>query len=197
MESATFRYGSHDAFYQSENRHYEKNAVLLHGYSFNSDVWQKVGLYDALLDAGFNVYGIDVPGFPNGRSRFSIDDEAMVKFLKRFVDEKIGAGKLVMLGSSASCGFVLRFAENYSNAVDAAVLVGPAGIGEVDAGRIKADMLVVWGSDDPHYANKKEMDMLNWIKKKTVVVLEGAGHACYLDKPKEFVKSVTGFLKKQ
>ncbi len=196
MEGAVFRYGNHEAFYQSENRHYERNAVLLHGYSFNSDVWQRVGLYDALLNAGFNVYGIDVPGFPNSRSRFSIDDETMVKFLKKFVDEKIGAGKVVMLGSSASCGFVLRFAENYSNAIKAFVLVGPAGILDADTGKIKANMLVVWGSDDPRYAEKEGMDVLNGVKKKAVAVLEGAGHACYMDKPEEFIKSVTEFLKK-
>lgn len=196
MESSIFRYGGREAFYQDEDRHYERNVVLLHGYSFNSDVWQKVGLYEALLGADFNVFGIDVPGFPNSRSRFSIGDEEMIKFLKEFADEKIEGGKLALLGSSASCDFALKFAERYSNALDALVLIGPAGISEIAAERIKARTMVVWGSEDPRLKRKEGLDILDRIKNRKMLVIAGAGHACYLDKPEEFNAGVVGFLGK-
>lgn len=196
MESSVFRYEGRDAFYQRDNRHYGRSVLLLHGYSFNSDVWQKARLYDTLLEAGFNVFGIDVPGFPNSRSRFSLEEEDMVRFLKKFADEKIEGGELVLLGSSASCGFALKFAEYYSNALHALILVGPAGVEDTNPERIKADTLVIWGSEDRLFAKGESTSFLERIKKEKTLVIEGAGHACYLDKPKEFNNGIAEFLKK-
>ncbi len=196
MESLVFKYDGHDAFYQSESRHNEKNVVLLHGYSFNCDIWQKTGLYDALLAIDFNVFGIDMPGFPNSRSRFSMDGEETVRFLKKFVDDRIEGGTLALLGSSASCGFALKFAEYYSSALEALILVGPAGIEDTNPEGINADTLVVWGSDDPILAKKGKTGILSRIKNEKTIVINGAGHACYLDKPKEFNKDIVEFLKK-
>ena len=50
--------------------------------------------------------------------------------------------------------------------------------------------LVVWGEND----TVTEADVLTKALDGRTLILEGAGHACYLDRPEEFHRELLAFL---
>ena len=49
--------------YLLDGRQGGRPIVLLHGASFTSETWKKIGTIKALADAGYLVYALDLPGF--------------------------------------------------------------------------------------------------------------------------------------
>lgn len=167
-------------------------AVLMHGYSFNSTVWEEIGLVKALNELGLSVIGLDVPGYPQSTNRLLLNESDIVSAL----DALIGTlnGKIFLLGSSASVHIALKFAEERSGALAGMILVAPVSVKNVALDRISTRVIAIWGSDDdvsPPYRNE---DAIKSIKGAEVRIIEGAGHACYLSQPKTFIRMVSEFI---
>jgi pimeloyl-ACP methyl ester carboxylesterase len=63
------------------------------------------------------------------------------------------------------------------------------------ARRIKAPTLLVWGSEDSETPLSSAHTLEKTIPNAGLVVFEGAGHYCYLDRLPEFVRIVAHFFK--
>lgn len=168
--------------------------VLLHGYSFNSDVWFQVGLVEA-LSGMFSVYAVDMPYGVRTRSdrMESRDRDRYAEFLGDLLSA-LGIGKPLLVGASISGEVVLRYlAKGYP--AEGAVVVGPVGLKTLERhlANIDVPILGVWGSRDD-VSPPSNAEILLRAPKAVVRIIEGAGHAAYLDKPGEFRALLMEFL---
>lgn len=62
--------------------------------------------------------------------------------------------------------------------------------------RIKADTLIIWGSDDKETPLSDAEMMKSRIEYSELKVLENAGHFSFIDQPEEFVETIKNFINK-
>ena len=166
--------------------------ILLHGYSFNSKVWEDMDLPMALNRLGLSVIALDVPGFPQSSNKLVMNESELVSLIGAFA-ERI-EGMVFVLGASASAHAVLKFAEGRGDAVSGAIVVGPASVRGISAEKIKARVLAIWGEEDDVSPPYKSEDAIRAIKGSKMSIIKGAKHACYLNQPKTFIKMVSDFI---
>ena len=167
--------------------------VLLHGWSFNADTWVESGIFDAFAER-YAVYAIDMPyGLRTKSERFRAPRPEYAKYLRQLLDA-LGLADPPLVGPSASGEVVLWYLA-YRLPTRAAVVVGPVGL---TAELLKAlegvetPVLALWGELDD-VSPPANAQLLRGRNVKTVI-LQGARHAAYLDKPREFVEVVSKFL---
>jgi abhydrolase domain-containing protein 14 len=183
LEEKKIQFEGRDFVYFQEGN-YEKSAVLLHGYSFESKVWEQAGITALLSSLGYSSFALDIPGFPNSRNKQKMNEEHILSLIGELVSR---LNRPVLLGASASGYLALKFAEQNSSMISAVIGVGPVRLNEIKTGLIKVPMLLIWGSLDNVSKPVK-------VKGARVEVIAGARHACYLDKPEEFKKLIADFL---
>lgn len=170
----------------------QKGILLMHGYSFYAEIWQECGLVDALERAGLYVVSLDVPGYPRSRSNFRLNQDEFETFLDTIIDSLFTA-KPVLLGSSASGYLALRYS-SLSSRIRAVIAIAPVNVEDIDLTGVSVPVLTIWGTDD-NVSSPRRAELIRKVKGSNVELIEGAGHACYLDKPDEFNAIIARFLK--
>jgi Predicted hydrolases or acyltransferases (alpha/beta hydrolase superfamily) len=170
-----------------------KPLVLLHGWSFNADTWVESGIFSAFAER-YTVYAIDMPyGIRTKSERFHAPRAEYARFLRQVLDA-LGLVDPPLVGPSASGEVVLWYlARKYP--AKAAVVVGPVGLVDellTALAEVETPILAVWGERD-EISPPTNAQLLRGKNVKTII-LKDAGHAAYLDKPKEFVEAVVEFL---
>lgn len=166
--------------------------LLLHGASFRAELWQEIGTMAVLAAAGFLAVATDLPGHgkyvQTGYSR----DEVMARLI-----EKMGLRKPAVIGHSLGGSYALSLIAGHSEILSAGVLVAPSKV-KTYAAKLKGNplpVLVLWGKEDrmirPIHANK----LASLFPNSRVVLLDGARHECYQQKPREFHEAILSFLK--
>lgn len=165
--------------------------LLLHGQRFSSAIWQKVGTLARLADAGFHAIALDLPGY--GASPPSpahpID-----------LAEFIAARKLaapVVLAPSMSGRFALPLVTEHPEQVSGFVAVAPVELPTYSSAlkKLVLPTLILWGEKDDVVPVYQAKDLHDWVKDSKLVILSGAGHPCYLDKPDEFNAALVEFVR--
>lgn len=166
--------------------------LLLHGQLFSSAAWQNVGTLRSLARAGFRAVAVDLPGF--GASPGSdLPREAVLAVLI----PALGLDRPVVVAPSFSGGYVFPLLVGEPDAVSALVLVAPSGIRTYRAilEDLSLPVLLVWGEkDDVVPVAESYLLTARWPQAKRLV-LEGAGHAVYLDRPEAFNQALVEFLR--
>lgn len=167
--------------------------VLLHGASFNAEVWEKTGTTEAIASSGWRAISVDMPGFGKSeRGSF----ESVTPFLYRFTEE-VGAKAAVILGASLGGKEALAYAVTYPERVIGLVLVGAVGVWlyEDRLDRISdKPALLIWGSEDTISPPENYRTLQKHLKRSELHML-GRIHPCYLEEPEKFNELVTGFLR--
>ncbi len=184
--------GKEVIFYSEPSSAAKPSIVLMHGYSFNSEIWEKTGVVDA-LKGNFNVIALDVPGFPRSANQFDMPEEEFLGLVHKIASTAPGC-KVVLLGASASGYIAMRFAELHESDLLAMVLVGPVRLSRKVLSGLSVKILGIWGSEDKTSDPKAGSAMLKAAKSARAEIIEGAGHACYIDNPNEFIGLLLKFL---
>ncbi|XP_054496176.2 putative protein-lysine deacylase ABHD14B [Agelaius phoeniceus] len=172
--------------------------LLLHGIRFSSETWLQVGTLATLAENGYRAVAIDLPGL--GRSKDAVapapvGQPAPAAFLKA-VSEALDLGPAVVISPSLSGMYSLPCLLEHSQLFKAYVPVAPICTEKFTAqqyAQIKTPTLIVYGDQDAELG-QTSLNNLQHLPEHQVLMLEGAGHACYLDKPNEWHRGLLAFL---
>ena len=189
MEFKKENYNGKEIFFAESKMNEAKSIALFHGYSFESSVWEKIGLVSNLNKVGYDVYAFDMPSFPKSRNKH-IDVETFFSFFSSFAKK---FGKISILGASAGGHLAAKFSESNSNLVENLILVGAVGLEEINLPE-SIKVIGIWGSEDNIYNPSLAQKEIARLGGKFYLI-KGARHACYLDKPDDFNKILLNELK--
>lgn len=168
-----------------------KSILLLHGAKFSAETWRELGTLDRLAQAGFEALAVDMPGFGHSPQC----DIPTVEVLTGVI-EALDMDRPVLIGPSRGGRYCQDLIFTRPELVGGLVLVGAVGV-EENKDRFKTigvPCLLVWGSDDQvsPVPNAKFLDQE--IPDSKLVIVEGASHPCYLDRPEVWHQELLGFL---
>nr|XP_060621823.1 protein ABHD14A [Anolis sagrei ordinatus]XP_060621824.1 protein ABHD14A [Anolis sagrei ordinatus] len=175
----------------------ERMAVIfLHGQTFTSKIWEELGTLALLSVNGYRAVAIDLPGYGDSpKSSASETGPGRVAFLKQ-VFKELGLQKPVLISSSVSGRYSIPFLLSSGDQLRGFVPIAPVVSKEFTAQQfqqVKTPTLIIYGEHD-NGLGRQSLPSLQQIPKSKVVMLPEAGHACYLDQPKEFHKALLNFL---
>jgi len=166
--------------------------LLLHGGRFNSRTWLELGTLEILAKNGFRAVAIDLPGFAKSADVVAKPEEFLHVALP-ILDLK----KPVVLFPSMSGSFAFPEAVDHPGEIAGLVPVAPVEI-EKWAPKLKGSplpTLLFWGEKDKVIPIAQAELLVAALPNLKKVVLAGADHACYQDRPEEFHKALLAFLR--
>ena len=165
--------------------------LLLHGARFSSETWRNLGTIDRLAEKGYRVLALDLPGY--GSSETS--PIAAESFLQEFL-AALSIEKAAIVSPSMSGQFSFPLLVRSPEKVSAFVPVAPAGSDKYlrQLKRVRVPTLIVWGEKDQIIPVSKSDALAAAIEDAKRVILKGATHPCYLDRPDEFHRELLDFL---
>ena len=176
--------------------------VLFHGNAFSLDNWISIGTIKLLEKAGYPVYAIDLPSGKGSKStkveKKRVED--YVPILERvFKKLEIGtkSSQVVIVGPSMGGSFALAYDLAHQDVVSGLVLIAPSlrSLEESQLSQIETPVLLVWGEKDSVFPlDEYGRNLKNIMPRSRLLILKGAGHAAYLDKPEEFHELLIDFL---
>ncbi|XP_022063672.1 protein ABHD14B [Acanthochromis polyacanthus] len=174
------------------------SVLLLHGIRFSSENWLKIGTLEVLAKAGCRAVAIDLPGFGRSNSAeapAAVGEVAPSTFLKE-VCEQLSVSPVVVISPSLSGMYSLNFLLQHPSLIRAYIPIAPICTEKFTAEQyksVKVPTLIVYGDQDTQLGEVSLRNLSN-LANHSVVVMKGAGHACYLDDPDTWHKALTGFL---
>ena len=168
--------------------------LLLHGGRFSSKDWQEIGTLDLLAKRGYRAVALDLPGFGNSNQVVANPEEFLHEVLP-LLDLK----KPVVVFPSMSGGFAFPLVAAHPDEVAGLVPVAPVDIEKwaPKLGKLKEQelpILLLWGANDSVIPIKQSEILMAALPQTEKVVLSGADHACWRDKPAEFHQALVTFL---
>ncbi|NXC44754.1 ABHEA protein, partial [Penelope pileata] len=118
-----------------------------------------------------------------------------VAFLER-VMQQLGLRRPVLVSPSMSGRFALPFLLARGEQLAGFVAIAPVGARDHAAAQyseVQTPTLILYGDRDTGLG-QQSLQSLRHLPRHRVVVLPGAGHACYIDKPEDFHRALLGFL---
>ncbi|CAI5767090.1 Abhydrolase domain containing 14A [Podarcis lilfordi] len=170
--------------------------IFLHGQSFNSKKWEELGTLALLSENGYRAIAIDLPGYGESPSSSTVETaQGRVAFLQQ-VFKELGLQQPVLISSSMSGRYSIPFLLASGEQLKGFVPIAPVGTKDFTSQQyqqVKIPTLIIYGERDTGLGTQS-LQSLQQIPQSRVVMLLGAGHACYLDKPQEFHKALLNFL---
>jgi len=189
---------------KSKNNNKGICVLFFHGFSFSLDDWKKTGTTERIVDAGYSALAMDLPSGRASKSdkisyhKVSECIPIIDEFLEKanfFSPEK----KAVIIGPSMGGGFALEYAMMFPQKVEGLVLVSPS-LKSIDEERLEVELskipvMLVWGDRDNVFPLEEcGRPLKEKLARSKLLVIKGAGHAAYLDKPEEFNDLLYDFL---
>jgi len=165
---------------------------FLHGKAFQAETWQELGTLQAVIDAGFSVVAIDLPGF--GKTPESdLAPETVITGIMQAFELK----KMILLGPSMGGRIALEFSLAHPDYVTGLVLIGAVGVEENkdQLHELPESTLILWGEND-QISDPANGKLLNErIDGSTLVTFQGAKHPCYLEQPELWHTTLLDFAR--
>ncbi len=175
--------------------------VLFHGFSFNLDVWSKTGTYEELAHRSIPYLGVDLPRGKETKTQkknlAQLSDYVPV-LESLFREAGISAStKVIIVGPSMGGAFALTYATERKDQVLGLILVAPSlsGVNQELLEGIDVPALLIWGDRDTIFpVEDKGREIKRLLSRSKLLIVKGARHPVYLDRPQEFHELFFDFI---
>lgn len=166
--------------------------LLLHGAAFSSETWEKLGTLKALAEADLRAIAIDLPGFARSKQAQGQAETFLAALMAA-----LGLARAVIVAPSMSGRFAFPLLISHPGLVAGFVPVAPVGVPQYLA-RLRnprLPALIVWGEADQVVPAVQATVLSAALPGSRVLLMPGARHPCYLDRPAEFHAALIAFAK--
>nr|XP_033781971.1 protein ABHD14A [Geotrypetes seraphini]XP_033781972.1 protein ABHD14A [Geotrypetes seraphini] len=171
--------------------------LLLHGHSLSSKTWQDLGTLSLLSEHGYRAVALDLPGYGGSLESRAVPEKERAGYVLRII-ETLRIKKPVLISPSMSGLYSLPLLLQHGDWLKGFVPIAPVGTKSYTTEQYKlvqTPTLIVYGEKDTNLGTQS-LENLVKIPTHTVVALKDAKHACYLDNPTAFHKTLLDFLDK-
>ena len=176
------------------------DVLLLHGRKFTSVNWANLKTMDILAAQGYHVVAMDLPGHGNSTYKFhDSQDKYRAKVLASFI-RKVGLHSPVIVSPSDSGRYSLPYiaavVSRTPKALRGFVSIAVEGTDRIPGKDFKRfpPTLILRGSRDTSIGVTSANALKLNVPHTTERVIEGAGRACYINKPDKFHAVLLKFL---
>ncbi|HEW64343.1 alpha/beta hydrolase [Fervidicoccus fontis] len=195
MKSSKISVGRTQCNYIYDNIDLEDSPiVLLHGYSFSSDVWNEVGIFKIFDEKKIPYIALDMPyGIKNSCEPKDTDMHKNEAFLEEAL-KKIKKDLKPPLLVGASMGGYLALLYSASNPVSGLLLIGPVGTDDTyvlsSLNKYNFPVCVIIGEKDTIIDFDSVKKFVESLPNGKLKVYESSGHPAYLYKKDRFIEDV-------
>lgn len=168
--------------------------VFLHGHSYNSNVWQRLGITDLLVTKQIPFLALDMPyGAKSECKPKSQDPEVNVAVTRQATEKVFESTPPVLVGASLGGYIALEYAAQFP--VKGLLLVAPARVFEGEKlssayTKFNFPVRIVWGSEDNIISGEEMRTLTSKLPNAKLVTYEGAGHSAYNNQPERFKRDL-------
>ncbi len=167
--------------------------VFLHGYSYTSEVWQRISVLELMQEKKVPFLALDMPYGAHSSCRpRSRSVDINIKVVKEALQTNFGSARPVVVGASLGAHIALQFAARFP--VKGLLLVGAVRVLDETLlnayARFTFPVRLIIGSED-HIASEEELRTLaSKLPDCKVMVYEGQGHSAYLGGAEAFKRDL-------
>lgn len=163
--------------------------VFLHGFSYTSDIWQRIGITEILIEKHIPFLALDMPyGMKSQCQPKTRSPEQNVAVVNEAVKTIFGSAVPVLVGASIGGNIALRYATQFP--VKGLLLIAPGRALEPDLvqsyAKFKFPTTIIWGSQDNIVASEDMRTLADKLPHSKLLVYDEASHSAYKDQPDRF-----------
>ena len=164
--------------------------LFLHGFSYTSEIWRKIGILEALTEKGIPYLALDMPyGKQSECVPKSRNEDVNVKFaISVFKEEFEKEMPIIIVGASMGGHIALKCAMQFPT--KGLLLISPTRTNDKQLlqayNEFNFPIKIIWGSKDNIVAQEELQNFKSKLHNAKISTYEGAGHSAYKDQPEKF-----------
>ena len=168
----------------------DRSILFLHGASFSCQTWKQIGTLRLFAGQGYRAVAVDLPGYGNSENFSGSPQEFMLELL-----DLLNLSHPILVSPSMSGNYSLPLVVERAELLRGFVPVAPVGIPRYreQLKAIELPILAIWGSNDRIVPPEQADLLLQLMPNAQKVILENAGHACYMRETELFHRYLLEF----
>ena len=163
--------------------------IFFHGFSYSSEVWERIGVLDLLKEKKIPFLAFDMPyGTKSECGPKTQSPEKNVDFAKTGVERIFRNEKPLLVGASMGGHIALKFASMHP--VRGLLLISPGRalskdlVGSYE--RLDFPVRIIWGTADNIISGEDMRTLSAKLPNAKLITYEGASHSAYISEPEKF-----------